>query len=158
MFIVGYIGSDSISSICCKTCCTACCTTNRQEIEPVEFEQYRVCHARLPLAHHCQMCSKHQTSCCRSLYRTRRLLVCLCAVEKFSSSIIWDKVPEGSILIFADTLLSLKHNIAYVKRNLCAKKSARYMQPIQYNTGVSQTDRHTTTANIHASNSIVSRG
>jgi len=34
------------------------------------------------------------------------------AVAKFSESRVWDRVLEGSILIFGDTLISLKDGIA----------------------------------------------
>jgi len=34
-----------------------------------------------------------------------------CAVAKFSKSRVCDKVPEGSILIFGDTLISLKNSV-----------------------------------------------
>jgi len=33
------------------------------------------------------------------------------AVAKFLKSGIWDKVPEGSILVFDDTLMFLKHSV-----------------------------------------------
>jgi len=35
-----------------------------------------------------------------------------CAMAKFFKSRVWDKVPEGSTVIFGDTLISLKHIIA----------------------------------------------
>ena len=34
-----------------------------------------------------------------------------CAVAKLGKSSIWDKVPEGSTLIFKNTLISLKHSV-----------------------------------------------
>ena len=51
-------------------------TTDWQEIEPVEFEPYRMCHARLPSARHRQRCCEHQTARYHSLYRTRWWSVC----------------------------------------------------------------------------------
>ena len=41
-----------------------------------------------------------------------------------------------SSTVVGDTLMSPKHSVAYVERNLCAKKSARSVQPVRYNTGV----------------------
>jgi len=38
-----------------------------------------------------------------------------------STSEVWDKVPEGSTLIFGDTQISLKHAVGRVKRSLHAK-------------------------------------
>ena len=38
-----------------------------------------------------------------------------CAVTKFSKYRVWDKVPDGSTLIFGDTLIiSLKYSVAKV--------------------------------------------
>jgi len=64
-------------------------------------------------------------------------------MAKFSKSIIWDKAPEetGPILIFGDILISLKYSV--VEGNLHAKKTARSVQPVRYNTGVWQRDRRT---------------
>jgi len=33
------------------------------------------------------------------------------AVAKLSKSKVWDKVPEGSSLVFQDTLISVKHSV-----------------------------------------------
>ena len=34
---------------------------------------------------------------------------------RFFKSGVWDKVPEGSALIFADTRISLKHSVGVVE-------------------------------------------
>jgi len=39
-------------------------------------------------------------------------------VAKFSRSGVWDKVPEGSTLIFGDVRISFQHNVGQVERKL----------------------------------------
>jgi len=70
---------------------------------------------------------------------------------------VWDKVPEGSTLIFGHNLIFLKQSIAQAKENRYTK-SARSVQLFQYNTGMwwthTETDKthgHTTTANARTS-------
>jgi len=40
------------------------------------------------------------------------------AVAKFSRSGVWDKVPEGSTLIFGDVRISFQHSVRQVERKL----------------------------------------
>ena len=44
-------------------------------------------------------------------------------MAKFSESGVWDKVPEGSTLIFVDISISLKHSVRLVDKILRAKKT-----------------------------------
>ena len=43
------------------------------------------------------------------------------AVAKFSKSGVWDKIPEGSALIFGDNLISFSHIVGRVKGSSQAK-------------------------------------
>jgi len=40
------------------------------------------------------------------------------AIDKFSKSRVWDKIPEGHTLVFRDNLISIKHSVAGVEENL----------------------------------------
>ena len=42
---------------------------------------------------------------------------------KFSESRVWDKVPEGSPVIFGDTQISLKHSVGQVEGSIRAEGS-----------------------------------
>ena len=79
--VVSCIGSNSNGSICYTTCSTACCATNRQEIEPMQFEPYCMYHAHLPSVCRHQRC--HNT---RLLAVTVYIALADCqyAVAKFS--------------------------------------------------------------------------
>jgi len=106
--VVGCIGSKSIVSICCMTCCTVCCRANPQQIEPMDFEPY------MPYT------SAGQPIATRGAVNTRLPAVAVYiaptyrrfAMAKFTKSRVCDKVPEGSTLIFGNTLLYIKHSIA----------------------------------------------
>ena len=56
------------------------------------------------------------------------------AVAKCSKSRVSDKVPEGSVLIFRDTIA--KHSVGQVEGNLCKKyqldQCCHFHRPIQY--------------------------
>jgi len=94
--VVGCIDSNSTGLICC--------ITNLQEMEAMKFKPYRsrTCHVQLPSACHCQRCCKHQ-DWQLSVFISHSLTV---------SVPVWDKVPEGSILIFEHTLITLtQHSI-----------------------------------------------
>jgi len=56
------------------------------------------------------------------------------AVAKCKSR-VWGKVPEGSTLIFRDTLIPLKHSVD-VKGSPHAKKLPRSKQMLRYNTNM----------------------
>ena len=98
-------------------CCTAVgtsCTTNQEQIEVMELEGYsrptrnKLCAfsnyaSIIVCAIHNE--SIHVNEFCLQRHRH--------AVAKFSKSRVWDKVPEGSTLIFGriSTRISLKHSV-----------------------------------------------
>ena len=60
----------------------------------------------------------------RSALQTLR---CRLSMVKFSESRVWDKVPEGSPVIFGDTQISLKHSVGQVEGSPC-QNPARFVQ------------------------------
>ena len=59
------------------------------------------------------------------------------AVAKFSKTRAWDKVPQGSTVVF------LKLGVGESRGSIFNKKPAWSVQPVRYSTGVWQTDTRT---------------
>jgi len=114
-------------------------TTNRQEIEPMEFESYRTCHARLPSTRRRQVLSTPDRPLSRFISH-------LPTVRVPWRNLLSPEFKEEKTLIFGHSLISLKHS----EGNPACKKSARSVQPFWYNTGMWRTDGHTATDNTRA--------
>ena len=70
------------------------------------------------------------------------------AVEKFSQSRIWDKVTEGSTLIFGVTRISLKHSIMIGREKPPYKNQINPFNRFDTTPACDrETDGHSTTAN-----------
>jgi len=142
------VDSNSIGSICSTTCCTTCCTTNPQQIDK-KSDQWSLSHTvyvpcTSAAARRRQGCCKHQSACCRSLYRITRL-TSVCRGEIFLSPEfeVWSSRGKYPYFWRYPNFPKTRRSIGWGKP-LC-KQSARSVPPFPYNTGVWPTDTHTYT-------------
>jgi len=112
------------------------CKTNPQQIELMEFEPCPTCVCRWPVA---PGASKHQNTRCPRLYHSPTVGV---HGEMFKSR-VWDKVPEGSAIIFGDTLISLQNSVAQIEGSLYAKEIISSIRAAVSTQCWRVTDKHT---------------
>jgi len=143
------------------------CTVLYTELEAEYHQQLGIGDSASQSTALCCIHRHHQvlstTSQCGCLFISCSLTVNV--VAKFSQSRICDKIPEGSTLIFGDTLISIKHSVAWVEENLYAKSQ---LDPCSHFNTIPACDRHTQTdtqqllihalAKCHAGKSCLKEG